>query len=117
MSKNKHLTLTERISIQQLLNESKSFRAIGTMLERDCTTISKEIKRNLIQKQTGSYGRPYNDCLKRFNCQHIYLCNNLKCNKSKCSLCRKCTGICKDYFRMFALNCLKHHMFAMDVIS
>lgn len=40
----KHLTLNERISIEHSLKKSYSFKAIAHELNRDCTTISKEIK-------------------------------------------------------------------------
>ena len=45
MANNKHLTLSERIKIEKLLDENFSFKAIGRELERDCTTISKEVKK------------------------------------------------------------------------
>ena len=44
MKKNKHLTLDERIDIQNDLNKNLSFKAIGAHLGKDCTTISKEIR-------------------------------------------------------------------------
>ena len=38
MKKNKHLTLDERIDIQNDLNKNLSFKAIGAHLGKDCTT-------------------------------------------------------------------------------
>ncbi|WP_242631605.1 helix-turn-helix domain-containing protein [Sedimentibacter sp. zth1] len=37
----KHLTLSERIIIEQSLNEGKSFKSIANQLHKDPTTISK----------------------------------------------------------------------------
>lgn len=42
MKKNKHLTLDERIDIQNDLNKNLSFKAIGAHLGKDCTTIQKK---------------------------------------------------------------------------
>ncbi len=46
-SKNKHLTLDDRIEIQECLNHGMSFKAIGARIGKDQTTISKEIKKHL----------------------------------------------------------------------
>jgi len=45
--KNKHLTLDERIEIEQCLNRKISFKGIGKLLGKDQTTISKEVKKHL----------------------------------------------------------------------
>ena len=62
MAKYKHLTLSERIEIYTLLKEGKSLRKIGKALNRDPTTIAKEIKKHLEVKETGCGGRPFNQC-------------------------------------------------------
>ena len=46
-----HFTLTERYSLQQLLNEEKSFREIARILGRSPSTISREVKRNWSKKK------------------------------------------------------------------
>lgn len=48
MNKNKHLTLDERYTIQHSLEDRMSFKAIGSLLGKDCTTIAKEIKNHMI---------------------------------------------------------------------
>lgn len=40
MSKNKHLTLDDRATIQTELDKGTSFKEIGLILGKDCTTIS-----------------------------------------------------------------------------
>ncbi|MBM7616122.1 helix-turn-helix domain-containing protein [Alkaliphilus hydrothermalis] len=62
MAKFKHFTLDERVSIEHMLKDSFSFKAIARELHRDCTSISKEIKKHIILKKTGSYGRAFNNC-------------------------------------------------------
>ena len=48
----KHLTLQERIDIASSLNKQESFKSIGAMLSKDCTTISKEIRNHRIFNRT-----------------------------------------------------------------
>mgnify|MGYP002684189219 FL=1 len=52
--KNKHLTFDERLEIQECLTREMTFKAIGRHLGKDQTTISKEVKRNLIVNPTTS---------------------------------------------------------------
>ena len=42
--KNKHMTLDDRIEIQECLNKGMTFKAIGQRIGKDQTTISKEVK-------------------------------------------------------------------------
>ena len=63
MSNQKHLTLNSRITIETLLNQGNNFKYIATVLEKDCTTISKEIKKHIYIERSGSCGRGFNDCL------------------------------------------------------
>lgn len=42
--KNKHLSFNDRLEIKKGLNENLSFKKISIIIEKDCTTISKEIK-------------------------------------------------------------------------
>ncbi|CIQ49820.1 transposase%2C ISSmi3 [Streptococcus pneumoniae] len=46
MTKHKHLTLSERNDIQLSLERSETFKAIGQLILKDPTTVSKEVKRN-----------------------------------------------------------------------
>lgn len=97
MPKYKHFTLDDRITIQNLLNESYSFKAIGRELNKDCTSISKEVKNHIVFKKTGAYGRAFNNCLYRFNCTKSFLCKSPYCRDKKCSFCSRCTTVCKDF--------------------
>lgn len=100
MNKNKHLVLDERYVIEHSLNERKSFKAIGRALEKDCTTISKEVKGHLIFEKKGAPYRVFNDCLNRTKCTHVKdICDQCNKRKHKCSLCDQCTLFCKDYVK------------------
>lgn len=97
MAKYKHFTLSERIDIEHLLKDCYSFKAIARELNRDCTTIAKEIKNHLIKKKSGSYGRAFNNCYYRYNCKFSYLCDNPKCNNNYCRFCSKCLSVCSSF--------------------
>lgn len=47
MNRNKHLTLEDRQIIAASLNENNSFKTIGMVLHKDCTTIAKRSKAEL----------------------------------------------------------------------
>lgn len=93
----KHFTLSERINIEYYLKEGYSFKAIGRELNRDCTTIAKEVKNHINYKKTGGYGRAFNNCLLRHDCGYSKLCANPGCNHRYCRFCSKCSSFCKDF--------------------
>lgn len=107
MANFKHFTLNDRIEIQQSLKEGLSFKAIAKNLNKDCTTISKEIKKHITLKKTGSYGRSFNNCLHRFECKYSYLCDNIHCKTSYCRFCSKCHTVCLDYIEESCVLLLK----------
>jgi len=46
-TKGKHLTLDDRIEIQECLSHGMTFKAIGKRIGKDQTTVSKEVKRHI----------------------------------------------------------------------
>ncbi len=101
MPKNKHLTFEQRLTIQEMLHEKKSFRDIAASLGKDPSTISKEIRRHCIRRRTGSMHRSYNSCANRFKCQKTHLC--YPCHSERkyklCSKCSMCNSFCGDFRR------------------
>lgn len=98
MNKNKHLTLTERIIIEQRLLEKESFKSIGRELGKDPTTIAKEIKSHIQFRKTGCYGKAFNDCFIRKDCTVQHLCGSQKCTRY-CCFCNAhpCSSQCSEY--------------------
>jgi len=92
----KHMNLSDRIQIEQLLSKKTSLKGIGRNLARDCKTISGEIKGRRIFKQTGAYGRNFNDCQHRFGCPETEICGKGGCKK-KCCFCGLCHADCSIY--------------------
>jgi len=98
MIKHKHLTEEERGAIQEGLDQGKSYRRIGRELGRDPTTIAKEVRSRRIFKKTGSIGSKFNDCVYRFECSEVRLCN-LSCRGKPCKRCKinSCIKLCGHY--------------------
>lgn len=98
MAKNTHLTLEERFTISNLLDKRASFKFIGIEIDRDCTTISKEVRNHRIYKKTGAIGLGYNSCINRRKCEHRRLCPN--CKRSRfCWSCSACNSVCPDFVK------------------
>ncbi len=97
MPKNKHLSLLEREIIQQALNDHISFKGIGRMLGRDCSTISKEIRNHIDIRKIGCQSYGYNSCKHRFSCRIQNLCQNPGCKIRYCKACRHCSSHCQSY--------------------
>ncbi|MBR2512054.1 MAG: IS30 family transposase [Firmicutes bacterium] len=65
----KHLTLSDRFYIEQELLRGSSFKKIGGMLQKDPTTISKEIRRNASHKAgERAHRRSCHQCMLRPDC-------------------------------------------------
>ncbi|HML37966.1 MAG TPA: IS30 family transposase [Bacillota bacterium] len=95
---NRHLILSERIIIEQRLQEKESFKRIGRELGKDPTTIAKEVRNHIQFRKSGCYGKCFNNCLIRKDCTVRHLCGNLKCNRA-CGFCsaHPCSSLCPDY--------------------
>ena len=96
MALHKHLSLEERFFIANQLDRSASFKSIALELNRDCTTVSKEIRSHKIFKKTGAHGRAFNNCALRFRCDRRRLCTPCY-SRRYCWSCKKCTSVCPDF--------------------
>lgn len=108
MAIQKHLSLSDRQQIEKLLLEQASFKAIGRALNRDCTTISKEVRSHIRFVKKGSYGRSFNDCKIRKDCTLTDLCEFMsKSCKRRCSFCDQCHKHCSHYVKEECLELKK----------
>lgn len=83
-----HLTLDDRITIENHLNNNISLKQIGRDLNKHSSSISREIKNHYITKNTGSVGRAFNNCLFRRVCPNRGKnCNIKNCNNFKEEIC------------------------------
>ena len=99
MPNNKHLTLDNRITIESMLNTQSSFREIAAALNKDPSTISKEIRSHLVFRHVGAMHTPYNSCALRFQCKKSHICTVCHAVRkySLCKRCNMCNGFCKDF--------------------
>lgn len=92
--KNKHLSYDDRLEIEKGLKNELSFKTISKIIDKDCTTISKEIKNHFVTKNTGTLGRDFNNCIYRKECP--YKEKGIKCNLKNCSHFQK-----EECFKLF----------------
>lgn len=96
----KHLMLEDRTTIQLELDKGTSFKEIASLLGKDCTTISKEVRKHISKEKTGAMGRAFNDCLVnvRRDCKIHSLCSPCSARSNRiCWSCGKCTETCLSY--------------------
>ena len=66
--KQKHLTLEERETIEDMLKENINFTEIGKVIGKHRTTISKEILNHRIKNQYKQFNSSFANCELTFNC-------------------------------------------------
>lgn len=94
---NKHLTLSDRIAIEQGLVRGDNFRMIARDIGKDPKTISNEVKR-FLEWHNGSLAKDDgNDCVHFNKCKNDFLC--MDCYPALCKDCNRmdCRKLCSDY--------------------
>lgn len=96
----KHLTLADRAAIEHGISCGENFTQIAHRINKDSSTISKEIRRHLFrvphfQNETQ---RKRSECEHYQNCEKQHICGNQTCN-SLCWKCRpkRCSMYCPDF--------------------
>ena len=113
MAKHNHLTLSDRISIETGLAQANSFKCIAQTIEKDCSTISKEVRKHAIWRDVGGNFIGFNDCIHAFlhQCTKRRICKLEDCiSRSRnrpCWSCRGCRRVCSDY-QPYSCPKLKH---------
>lgn len=95
MSNNLHLTLDERNIIEHELMKNTSFSNIALLLDKDPTTIAKEVRKHRIRKDGQAIHVNFNSCSKKFNCKRRNVCG-FSCNRD-CRKCNICNKVCNDF--------------------
>lgn len=106
----KYLTYQERLEIEAGLKENLSFGVIALKLNKDRTTIAKEIKRHTITKKTGYSGWPYNACKLRPKCKKKNICPKGECKRASatyCKLCSYCNEGCPEFEEQVCISKFK----------
>ena len=97
MPKNKHLTDAERLQIEQWLKDRVPISQIAQKLNKNKSTVSREIRSRAITSDKYAPYRVHNRCVNRNDCQKRYLCDNKPNCTKRCSLCSLCNDLCEDY--------------------
>ena len=91
----KHLTFLERENIEKFLKDGFKFYQIANKLQKDPSTISKEIKRNYTEHIPSNFNNKTNFCKLKHSCKIKNLCTS-NCH-TECRTCGKCNSICPDF--------------------
>jgi IS30 family transposase len=96
----KHLTLSDRINIEKGLNNNDSFATIAKVVQKDPTTISKEVRKHSKVKEYKGYANTPCEANKDKHspCMLKHVCGDLECDRI-CRQCPKqrCSDICEAY--------------------
>ena len=98
----KHLTVEDRLYIENSLNAGTSFKDIARYLCKDPSTISKEVRKHRLSEYYSGKGFFYNAqnfCTKRFHCEKTNACGKIVLCGIKCTSCPSCNHSCKDFVK------------------
>ncbi|MBQ7881801.1 MAG: IS30 family transposase [Treponema sp.] len=105
MSDNLHLDIDKRKVIELELGRNTTFAEIAKIINKDPTSISKEIRKHRIKIDSRKPFVNENKCARRFFCHRKNICNT-KCRK-ECRTCNKCNSVCKDYVDSTCIKLLR----------
>ncbi len=91
----KHLTLLNREDIEKLLKAGFKFYQIAENIQKDPTTISKEIRKYRTERTPSNFNNKSNFCKYKDKCNLKNICNS-NCH-SECRRCGKCNSVCSKY--------------------
>lgn len=92
----KQLSEIERLYIETSLNQNIPVREIAAMLNRPLMTITREIRRNRVEKL---YHFDKNQCDLRAECRKRHACGNQDCH-TRCYVCHRCNSACPSFTRI-----------------
>ena len=115
----KHLTIEDRIYIQNELDKGTSFKDIARFLCKDPTTISKEVKARKSSDwfHKGTFLNAKNFCTKRFRCKKTNACNKILLCGVKCASCPPVTRPARIFKKNAAANLIGLPTSAMDAVK
>lgn len=94
----KHLCEEDRIYIENSLNADLTITQIARTIDKDPTTVSKEIKKHRVLKISHGTTGFYNTCKHVRSCTKMNIClSHDKCNNKLCKTCNICSSVCHDF--------------------
>ena len=112
--KHKHLSFDDRLEIEYGLKNDYSFKHIAKIVEKDCTTISKEIRNHFKIVNSGAVGRSFFDCVHGKECKFRekgIMCNSSSCEhyeKNVWSKLKKAPYVCNGCKNKYKCTLTKH---------
>jgi len=94
-----YTTFEERLEIENGLRENLFFGEIAGRLGKDCSTVSREVRKYALAEKSGCGAVSYNSCVHRPNCTKHHVCKGecvLDCKK----LYRNVTTILSCWFML-----------------
>lgn len=95
----KHLTLEDRIYIENELNKGTSFKDIARFLCKNPTAIPKEVKAHRMSDwyHKGTFYNAKSFCIHRYHCKKTNACGKIVLCSVKCASCPTCNLACKGF--------------------
>lgn len=94
-----YTTFEERLEIENGLRENLSFGEIADRLDKDRSTVSREVRKYAAVEKSGYGAAGYNACVHRPNCTKSHVCKG-DCGRQSikyCKLCGRCNDFCPDF--------------------
>ncbi len=91
-----HMTLDDRVTIQEGLDNSLSIRVIAKKIDKQPSTVLREIDKHKVFKGA-RYDGAMAPCKRRDQCQVRGLCKDKRCY-NLCRYCSACKERCPDYY-------------------
>ena len=93
--------MDERHDIELCLHKRLPFKEIGRILERDPTTVSKEVVNHIKVREVGGRSMGFNACKKREICKRIQSvckpCHHPHTKGLLCQRCGECNHVCQEF--------------------
>jgi len=103
-----YTTFEERLEIESMLAKNFSFGEMSRWLNKDRSTISREVRNHSLEEKTGYSSIAFNCCIRRSDCQKIHVC--ISCPKQSvkhCRACSNCNDNCTDFEEEVCITRLK----------
>lgn len=92
------MTMDSRVIIEKELDKGSSLRSIAKQLDKDPTTIAKEIKKHRTLQEHNHFNESKNKCALSGNCKKKNICGvYAPICKRACRYCSQCNSHCADF--------------------
>ena len=104
-----YTTFEERLEIENGLRENISFGEIAKRLNKNRTTISREVRKYALPEKSGYGSTSFNACANRSNCTKTHICTS-HCRREStkyCKHCSYCNDVCPSFNEQICIARLK----------